>query len=327
MIDETDFIAILTLNRLCFIAPPSMKTSTRSAPPPFTEATSIACWQQRQFCSVTVPTGFPHDPREVAIETCFIDQGQGNEILVFLHGFDSSLLEFRRLLPLLSANYRAIAIDLLGLGFSERSPHLPPNPETIKRHLDCFWQQRIQQPIVLVGVSMGGAAALDFCVSFPERVQKLVLIDSAGLSKQPAVRWLMFPPIDSWLTQFLANPTVRQNISQTAYYDPTFASEDALMCSTSHLACDRWSEGLIDFTKSGGYGDFRSHLSQLMLPSLVVWGKQDKILGTKPAPQFTQLLPQSDLVWIEPCGHVPHLEQPAKTAAAIRQFLSSSASC
>lgn len=172
---------------------------------------------------------------------------------------------------------------------------------------------------------MGGAAALDFCLSFPERVQKLVLIDSAGLSKQPAARWLMFPPVDRWLTQFLANPTVRQNISQTAYFDKTFASEDALVCSTSHLACDRWSEGLIDFTKSGGYGDFRSRLPQATLPSLVVWGKQDKILGTKPAAQFAQLLPHSDLVWIDQCGHVPHLEQPEKTAATIRHFLSSTA--
>jgi pimeloyl-ACP methyl ester carboxylesterase len=230
-------------------------------------------------------------------------------------------LEFRRLLPLLSPHYRAIAVDLLGFGFSERHPQFPPTPVNIKCHLDHFWQTVIQKPMVLVGVSMGGAAALDFCLSFPDRVEKLILIDSAGLASQPFASRLMFPPVDRWLTRFLASPKVRQNISKTAYYDQRFASADARICAGLHLQCPGWSDGLIAFTKSGGYGSFRAQLPQLTLPSLVIWGKQDKILGTKAAGQFAQLLPNNQLVWIDHCGHVPHLEQAEQTATAIHQFL------
>lgn len=289
-----------------------------SALPPFTETTSIACWQQiqQQNLSIAVAAEQP----AISVNTSYIDQGQGLPLLL-LHGFDSSLLEFRRLLPLLSQDLRAIAVDLLGFGFSERLSQFPPTPANIKLHLDQFWQTVIQKPMILVGVSMGGAAALDFCLSFPERVEKLILIDSAGLVSQPFASRLMFPPIDRWLTRFLASPKVRQNISQTAYYDKRFASADAQNCASLHLQCPGWSDGLIAFTKSGGYGSFREQLPQITVPSLVIWGRQDKILGTKAAGEFAQLLPNNQLVWLDQCGHVPHLEQAEQTASAIGQFL------
>lgn len=287
--------------------------------PAFTEATSWECWRQMQQVSLTIPC--PDYPSPIAVDTNYIDmdQGQGGTML-FLHGFDSSVLEFRRLLPLIEKDFRAIAVDLLGFGFTARSKILLPTPANIKIHLDHFWQRIIQEPITLVGVSMGGAVALDFCLSFPERVKKLVLIDSAGLAKQPFASRLMFPPLDRWLTKFLASPQVRQSIGQAAYYNRSLASEDARRCAGAHLACAGWSEGLIAFTKSGGYGSFAEQLDQITRPSLIIWGKQDKILGVKAPEQFRRLLPQSQLIWLDACGHVPHLEKPEATAAALRQF-------
>lgn len=285
--------------------------------PAFTEQTSLDCWQQMGRYPLEVIVDNAQSP--ISISTNYIDQGQGPPIL-FLHGFDSSLLEFRRLLPLLSPNFRAIAVDLLGFGFTERSDKFPPTPENIKIHLDKFWQKIIQEPMILVGVSMGGAAALDYCLSFPDRVRKLILIDSAGLAKQPFATRLMFSPLDRWLTNFLANPKVRQNISQTAYHNKNFASEDARQCANAHLSCSGWSESLINFTKSGGYSSFAEQLGQIVLPSLIIWGKQDKILGTKAANQFHRLLPNSQLIWLDRCGHVPHLEQAEATAESIHKF-------
>ncbi|QHU99544.1 alpha/beta fold hydrolase [Synechocystis sp. CACIAM 05] len=285
--------------------------------PAFTEATSWECWRQMQQVSLTIHG--PDHPSAITVDTNYMDGGQG-EPMLFLHGFDSSVLEFRRLLPLIKKDFRAIAIDLLGFGFTTRSKILLPTPANIKIHLDHFWQTIIQEPITLVGVSMGGAVALDFCLSFPERVKKLVLIDSAGLAKQPFASRLMFPPLDRWLTNFLASPQVRQSIGQTAYYNRSLASEDARLCAAAHLTCPGWSEGLIAFSKSGGYGSFAEQLGQITLPSLIIWGKQDKILGVRAAERFQNLLPQSQLIWLDACGHVPHLEQPEATAAALRQF-------
>ena len=255
-----------------------------------------------------------------AINTAYIKQGSGGVPILLLHGFDSSLLEFRRLIPLLAAQQEVWAVDLLGFGFSDRLSNIPYGVDTIREHLFCFWKSYIQQPVILVGASMGGAAAIDFTLTHPEAVTKLVLIDSAGLAKQPIVGKFMFPPLDYWATEFLRNPKVRQNISKAAYYDKSFNSLDAQTCAALHLKCNNWNQALITFTKSGGYGSFASQIQNLTQETLILWGKQDKILGTKDASKFAKLIPTSKLVWIDNCGHVPHLEKAAITAQEILNF-------
>ncbi len=279
-----------------------------------TESTSIAL--ARKIQQVSIPTSLSPDK----IATTYVQQGRGGTPILLIHGFDSSLLEFRRLLPLLAAQQYTYALDLLGFGFTERKLDIPLNPETIKTHLYHFWQTIIQQPVIIVGASMGGAAAIDFTLTYPEAVEKLVLIDSAGLAKQPAIGKFMFPPLDTFATEFLRNPKIRQSISRAAYFDKTFASLDAQNCAALHLKCPDWNKSLIAFTKSGGYGSFIDRISQIHQPTTIVWGKQDKILGTKDAAKFAENIPHSKLVWIDNCGHVPHLEQPQATSREILQI-------
>jgi pimeloyl-ACP methyl ester carboxylesterase len=281
-----------------------------------TEATSIALAQKIKQASILTPLS------KDGIATTYVHQGSGNLPILFIHGFDSSLLEFRRLLPFLAAKQSTWAVDLLGFGFTQRNLNIALNPENIKTHLYYFWQTLIQQPVILVGASMGGAAAIDFTLTYPEAVTKLVLIDSAGLAKQPAIGKLMFPPLNYWATEFLRNPKIRQNISRAAYFDQSFASLDAQTCAALHLKCSDWNKSLIAFTKNGGYGSFATQLAQIQQPTLILWGKQDKILGTKDAAKFAQAIPNSKLVWIDNCGHVPHLEQPQVTATEILGFAS-----
>ena len=70
-----------------------------------------------------------------SIPTTYIQQGAKNTPILLLHGFDSSLLEFRRLIPLLTKNHEVYAVDLLGFGFSERLDNLPYGAAAIKTHL------------------------------------------------------------------------------------------------------------------------------------------------------------------------------------------------
>lgn len=276
-----------------------------------TESTSIAL--AREIQKASIPTSLSSDK----IATTYVQQGKGGTPILLIHGFDSSLLEFRRLFPLLAPRQSTYAVDLLGFGFTERKLDIPLNPETIKIHLYHFWQTIIQQPIIIVGASMGGAAAIDFTLTYPAAVKKLILIDSAGLSKQPAIGKFMFPPLDIFATEFLRNPRIRQSISRAAYFDKTFASLDAQTCAALHLKCPDWNKSLIAFTKSGGYGSFINRIARIYQPTTIIWGKQDKILGTKDATKFAENIPHSQLIWIDNCGHVPHLEQPQATAKEI----------
>ena len=279
-----------------------------------TESTSIDLAKKIQLASVSTPLSTED------ISTTYIKQGDGGTPILLIHGFDSSLLEFRRLIPLLAKERATWAVDLLGFGFSQRNPNISLNPENIKTHLYHFWQTAIEQPMILVGASMGGAAAIDFTLTYPEAVAKLILLDSAGLVKQPAIGKFMFPPVDYFATEFLRNPKVRQSISQNAYFDKSFASLDAQACAALHLKCPDWNKSLVSFTKSGGYGSFAKQIFQIEQSTLIIWGRQDKIVGTKGATQFAKGIPNSKLVWIDNCGHVPHLEKPQITAETILKF-------
>ncbi len=255
------------------------------------------------------------------IATTYVQQGQGQPPILLLHGFDSSLLEFRRFVPQLAAFRETWAIDLLGFGFTDRTQTPTITPEAIKQHIYCFWQQLINQPVVLVGASMGGAAAIDFALTYPEAVSHLVLLDSAGFAAGPAMGKFMFSPLDRWATAFLKNPGVRRRISLQAYYDSAWVTPDAEVCASLHLECPSWSEALIAFTKSGGYNFLSPLIADITLPTLIIWGRQDKILGTKDAARFELQITQSQLTWIEECGHVPHLEEAQETAAAIAKWM------
>jgi pimeloyl-ACP methyl ester carboxylesterase len=256
-----------------------------------------------------------------AISTSYVCQGAGGIPIVFLHGFDSSIFEFRRIVPIIAKHTEVWAIDLLGFGFTERLPDCPFSPTSIRTHLAAFWQTLIKQPIILVGVSMGGAAAIEFTLNYPEAVHKLILIDSAGFTQPPAMGKFLIQPLGKLATKFLSSPKVRKGVSEKAYFDKSFVTADAQLCAALHLEMPNWSEALIAFTRSGGYGYLLDRLSEIQQKTLIIWGKHDRILGIEAAQKFKHNLPNSQLQWIDNCGHVPHLEMAQITAQSILDFI------
>ncbi|WP_338038210.1 alpha/beta hydrolase [Neosynechococcus sphagnicola] len=285
-----------------------------------TEPTSMALLAQIQWQPILTTLSTAAPPITIATTYVHTLANPHHPPLLLLHGFDSSVLEFRRLFPLLACEQETWALDLLGFGFTERPPSLSFNPEAIKAHLYGFWQALIQRPMTLVGASMGGAAAIDFALSYPQAVAKLVLIDSAGFTPGPVLGKFLVPPLGYLATEFLRHPRVRQGISASAYHDPSLASQDAQHCSALHLGQPGWRQALISFTQSGGYPSLQPRLPQLQTPTLILWGQSDRILGTAVAQSFQGAIAGSQLVWIPDCGHLPHLEKPQFTAEQILAF-------
>ncbi|KHN29994.1 Abhydrolase domain-containing protein 4 [Glycine soja] len=129
-----------------------------------------------------VPVRFSENP---IMSSCVKPLVQTKETpVVLLHGFDSSCLEWRYVLPLLEeSGIETWAIDILGWGFSDLGK-LPPCDVVSKRdHFYQFWKSYIRRPIILVGPSLGSAVAVDFAVNYPEAVEKLVLIGASVYSE------------------------------------------------------------------------------------------------------------------------------------------------
>lgn len=282
-----------------------------------TESSSIAMIESVQQTLLSTPVKTGDSLKSFNISTTFVRQGQGEKTIVLLHGFDSSFMEFRRLLPKLTSTSKVIVPDLLGFGFTQRPNELPISQTSIKQHLSSFLADQIDTPFTLVGASMGGAAAIDFALSYPEKVEQLILLDTAGWQAGGSMGKFLIQPLGFLATSFLANPTIRQKISVNAYCDRTFASQDAQACAALHLKFPGWRQGLISFTQNNGYGSLRKPMEHLKMPTLLLWGKEDRILGVKDTDAIAAAIPQCQLEWIEKCGHVPHLEKPEMTAELI----------
>lgn len=241
--------------------------------------------------------------------------------LLLVHGFDSSLLEFRRLLPFLVSCRETWAVDLLGSGFTEYSSILAVNPQNIRQHLLSVLETCIHRPVVLVGASLGGAVAIDFALHYPNWVQSLVLIDSVGFSGSFPVG-AFFPHLlielgADWL--YLRKHAALAAASALPLIDVTLV--DALRCSLLHQEMPEWKAAMISFTQSGGYASLNERIAQVTHPTLILWGEADDVLGTADASQFEQAISDSRLVWIQQAGHVPHFDQPQFVAAHLLDFV------
>lgn len=157
----------------------------------------------------------------------------------FLHGFDSSGFDFRDLMPYAEKGCEAWAVDLVGWGFSDHSlyldsPSLPCSPEVKREHLYQFWKDKIKRPMCLMGVSLGGAVAVDFALNHPEAVDALVLSSSQGyidglglLSKVPSF-------VAKLGVQILQTKALRRSANDLAYFDKSIDIEQAMVIGRLH---------------------------------------------------------------------------------------------
>ena len=241
--------------------------------------------------------------------------GVGEPIL-FLHGFDSSLLEFRRIYPYLKNHFQLIIPDLFGFGFSPRIFNNQYNPENIILNLiDLIKELKISKKLNIVGASMGGSAALLLSKEISKDIDKIILLSPAGLFGDSKSIPRPFNQIGA---AFLGLPLVRKNLCRQAfaYPDKSVGIEEEQIASI-HLGCKGWRNSLASFANSGGFGGsykyFQNH------PVKTVCGLNDRILGKN---ELNKLRNTKSLnfLGLKNCGHLPHIDLPELTSKIIFDF-------
>ena len=242
--------------------------------------------------------------------------GEGPPLLL-LHGFDSSFLEFRRLAPRLKGSFQLFIPDLFGFGFSPRPSQATYGPAAVLNHLDQLLDQLPTSDAVgLIGASMGGSVAVELARRQPERVRDLLLLAPAGLTGQPMPVPPLLDRLGAW---FLGRPGVRRGLCRQAFADPDSdvgAPEEQI--ASLHLQCPGWGMALAAFARSGGFAGCGLPLPPQ--PLHVIWGAQDRILQPRLKRAAEALLP-NPVETIEPCGHLPHIDQPEHVASRCLDLL------
>lgn len=118
----------------------------------------------------------------------------------------------------------------------------------------------------------------------------------------------------------LKSEPLRMYANVISYTDKKFATLDAMRIGRIHCFNEDWERASLKFLKSGGFV-FSDKIASVYQKSLVIWGKDDKILDVSNAERLQKALPNADLVYIDACGHVPHLEKASETSLIIKRFL------
>jgi pimeloyl-ACP methyl ester carboxylesterase len=240
--------------------------------------------------------------------------GEGPPLLL-LHGFDSSFLEFRRLAPLLAGGATLLIPDLFGFGFTPRPADGDYSPRGVLAHLEALLAEAAArlgpQPLGLIGASMGGAVAVELSRLQPARIHRLLLLAPAGLTGRP----MPLPPLlDALGVRFLGLPGVRRSLCRTAFADPAASvgpAEEEI--ASLHLATPGWADSLRRFARSGGFAGCGEPLPSQ--PLEVLWGADDRILRA-PQKKAALALLGDRVQELAGCGHLPHLDQSERVAAA-----------
>jgi pimeloyl-ACP methyl ester carboxylesterase len=258
---------------------------------------------------------------------------QGDPILL-LHGggLDAAGLSFQKTIPALAKRHRVFSPDLPGFGQSDPMPvtwRVEECVEFVGRLLDAFGLKRAS----LVGVSMGGAFAVGFTLRAPERVDRLVLVDSAGLGEEIPGGLLSYfrvqvPLLDelSWTLLAASRTLARRNLGAAFVNQKEGLSEEVL--DKYFRLARRAGAGAAfrqlqrsEYQWSGMRTNYLDRLSEIKVPTLLVHGMQDKIVPVNWAERAHRLIKNSTLELIPECGHLPPVEKPQLFNRIIRRFL------
>lgn len=263
-------------------------------------------------------------------EIHYKERGEGEQAIILLHGFASSEFSWREVLEPLSAHSRVVAFDRPGFGLTERilnwqgeSPYTSDyQADLVVRLMDKLGIQKA----ILIGNSAGGTIAMDTYLTYPDRINGLVLVDPAvytGGGTPDFLRPLLHTPQMDRI-----GPLIVRNIqnwgrsfAESAWYDPTLITDEIWNGYSKPLMVENWDQALWQLTKASEASNLPEVLDQFDVPVLVITGEYDEIVPAEESIQLAGELPQANLVVIPNCGHVPQEECPAEFLQAAGKFL------
>ena len=253
----------------------------------------------------------------------YVRAGTGPAV-VLMHGFASSIVTWKDVLPLLARGHDVVALDFPGFGGSEIRDGLPPSayPQLVVELMDRLGLSRAS----LVGNSLGGGVAAAVAATHPERVDRLVLVDSVGYNlaakDRPALlRAAGWKPGARLIEALpLRRALVREALRQV-FYDDRMVTDDRVEEYVAPLMRPGAVAAAQSLLAGGDDMGLPGVLARVRVPTLVLWGREDAWVPVAQADRFLAAIPGSRKVVLESCGHMPQEERPAEVARLLEEFL------
>lgn len=236
----------------------------------------------------------------------YVEEGDG-DVIVALHGLFGALSNFRDLILHLKDRYR-VAIPMLPLYT------LPLDETNLAGYVDYverFVAMKGYRNIIIMGNSLGGHIGLIYALRNLTNLRGLVLTGSSGLFE--STMGDTFPKKGDY--EFIKQKTA------LTFYDPACATKE-LVDEVFEIVNDRERALRIIYTaKSAIRNNLAEEIHKIQCPTLLIWGLQDTITPPFVGEEFRKLIPNSELVMVDKCGHAPMMERPGEFNEALDQWL------
>ena len=266
----------------------------------------------------------------------FRDEGNAkNPTVILLHGFNGSLLNFDRLVPLLVEDYRLVSIDLPGFGLTGAIPSADYSTESFIDTVTTLTTHLGIEKFSIAGNSMGGGVAWRYALNNPRKVESLILIASSGVMTEEDSRKFAERKDNSPIVWRLMNSNILKRFLN--YYTPKFFATQGLKVSVydqklaniehamqfHDLVLLEGSRNAILSMSMGSRSKMHGpeSLSRIEAPTLVIHGDKDNIIPIERSQVFEEYIDNVEVKIYSQIGHLPMYEDPNKTANDIKSFL------
>jgi 2-hydroxy-6-oxonona-2,4-dienedioate hydrolase len=236
----------------------------------------------------------------------FIEEGEG-EPLVLLHGLFGALSNFADLIEYFKQHYKVVVpmLPLFDLDL------LHTSVGGLAKYVHRFLEARDYKQIHLLGNSLGGHVALVYLLKHPERTKSLILTGSSGLFENGMGD--TYPKRGDY--EYIRKKT------EFTFYDPKMATKE-LVDEVFSITNNRIRViKIIALAKSAIRNNLGDELNNIKQPTLLIWGNNDNVTPPFVAREFQKLIPNSELHFIDKCGHAPMMEVPGEFNATLHKFL------
>ncbi len=257
---------------------------------------------------------------EIYGQKIFYQETGSGPTVILLHGLGGDGTNWAATVPALAGKYHVFVPDQIGFGRSDK-PLIDYRVGTLVDFLNAFYKKAGIEKATLVGNSLGGWVAMDFALAHPDKVDKLVLVDSAGYSQkrtggEPLTRDLLVG----------LNPSTiegEKKLMGIVFHSKAFSSDQfAEQALTMHLkkndsyTIDRFIDSIL---RGEDFVDGR--LGGIKAPTMVIWGREDALVPLANGKALAEDIHGAQTTILDSCGHVPQAECSAAFNAALTKYL------
>jgi pimeloyl-ACP methyl ester carboxylesterase len=259
--------------------------------------------------------------------THYLEKGEGAPVIL-IHGFFYDSYMWNKNIDVLADKFKVYAIDLWGSGYSTREPMdygYPLYADQVLKFMDALSIEKA----CLVGQSMGGGTSILFCLQHRDRVEKMLLVEPAGMPNPLPVIGKIFnlPKVGEFLFGLKGNYYRKMVLAKAFIYDKRFITDNYLENVTRFHKVRGTAETALKILRKRFFDtllDEIHRLGEMDVPILLIWGRQGKAIPVERGQEMHKILNGSRLEILDQAGHCPNDEQSQSFNKLAVDFLSSS---